>query len=91
MSKTKPNPVLNAAIMKVVDNQIRNNDPPQTRQTLQRLVADGHSEEEAKRLIACVVSVEIFDVLKQQQPFDLDRFVKALDKLPTLPWDEEES
>ena len=85
------NPVLNAAIMKVVDNQIRDSDPPQTRQTLQRLVADGHSEEEAKRLIACVVSAEIFDVLKQQQPFDLDRFVKALDKLPALPWDEEES
>ena len=76
--------------MKVVDNQIRNNDPPQTRQTLQRLITDGHFEEEAKRLIACVVSAEIFDVLKQQQPFDLDRFVKALDKLPALPWDEEE-
>ena len=86
----KSNPGLNAAIMEVVDSQIRNNDPPQTSQTLQRLVADGHSEEEAKRLIACVVSVEIFDVLKQQQPFDLDRFVKGLDNLPALPWDEEE-
>ena len=86
----KSNPVLNAAIMEVVDNQISNNDPPQTRQTLQRLVADGHSEEEARRLIACVVSAEIFDVLKQQQPFDLNRFVKDLDKLPELPWDEEE-
>ena len=91
MSEPKANPVLNAAIMKVVDNQLRSNDPPQTRQTLQRLVADGHSEEEAKRLIACVVSVEIFDVLKQQQPFDLDRFVKGLNNLPTMPWDEEES
>ena len=87
----KSNPVLNAAIMKVVDNQIRDSDPPQTRQTLQRLVADGHSEEEAKRLIACVVSAEIFDVLKQQQPFDLDRFVKGLNNLPAMPWDEEES
>ena len=90
MIKVNSNPVLNAAIMKVVDNQIRDNDPPQTGQTLQRLVADGHPEKEAKRLIACVVSAEIFDVLKQQQPFDLDRFVKALDKLPALPWDEEE-
>ena len=91
MSEPKANPVLNAAIMKVVDNRLRSNDPPQTGQTLQRLVADGHSEEEAKRLIACVVSAEIFDVLKQQQPFDLDRFVKGLDNLPALPWDEEES
>ena len=86
----KSNPGLNAAIMEVVDSQIRNNDPPQTSQTLQRLVADGHSEEEARLLIACVVSAEIFDVLKQQQPFDLNRFVKDLDKLPELPRDEEE-
>ena len=86
----KSNPGLNAAIMEVVDNQISNNDPPHTRQTLQSLVADGHSEKEARRLIACVVSAEIFDVLKQQQPFDLNRFVKDLDKLPELPWDEEE-
>ena len=76
--------------MKVVDNQIRDNDPPQTGQTLQRLVVDGHSEEEAKRLIACVVSAEIFDVLKQREPFNLERFVKGLDKLPTMPWAEEE-
>ena len=90
MSEPKANPVLNAAIMKVVDNQLRSNDPPQTGQTLKRLMAAGHSEEEAKRLIACVVSAEIFDVLKQQQPFDLDRFIKGLNNLPTLPWDEEE-
>ena len=77
--------------MKVVDNQLRSNDPPVTGQTLKRLMAAGHSEQEAKRLIACVVSAEIFDVLKQQQPFDLDRFVKALNNLPALPWDEENS
>ena len=86
----KTNPVLNAAIMKVVDNQLRSNDPPQTQETLKRLVEAGHSEIEAKRLIACVVSAEIFDVLKQQQPFDLDRFVNGLNNLPALPWDEEE-
>jgi len=90
MSEPKANPVLNAAIMKVVDNQLRGNDPPQTGQTLKRLMATGHSEKEAKRLIACVVSAEIFDVLKQQQPFNLERFVKALDKLPAMPWAEEE-
>jgi hypothetical protein len=34
---------------------------------------------------------EIFDVLKKNQPFNLDRFVKGLNKLPTMPWGEEES
>jgi hypothetical protein len=84
-------PQLHAAIMKVVENQLRSNDPLQTQQTFKRLVDAGHSEAEAKRLIGCVVSSEIFDVLKKQEPFNLDRFVKALDRLPAMPWDEEES
>ena len=88
--QTEGNPHLQAAIMEVVENQLRNNDPPQTRQTFERLIETGHSEKEAKRLIACVVSAEIFDVLKKNQPFDLDRFVKGLNKLPAMPWAEEE-
>jgi len=88
VSAPKADPVLNAAIMKVVDNQLRGNDPPQTQQTFKRLTGAGISENEAKRLIACVVSAEIFDVLKKQEPFNLERFVKGLDKLPALPWDE---
>ena len=89
MPKSETNPHLQAAIMEVVDNQLRSNDPPQTQQTFKRLVEAGHAESEAKRLIACVVSAEIFDVLKKQEPFNLERFVKGLDKLPALPWDEE--
>jgi hypothetical protein len=91
MQKSESNPELHAAIMKVVENQLRSNDPPQTQQTFKRLIKAGHSEEEAKRFIAGVVSAEIFDVLKRQEPFNLDRFVKALDKLPAMPWEEEKS
>jgi len=90
VSEPKPDPVLHAAIMKVVDNQLRSNDPPQTQQTFKRLIDAGISEKEAKRLIACVVSAEIFDVLKKQKPFNLERFVKGLDKLPAMPWDDDE-
>ena len=82
------NPYLKAAILEVVDNQLRDNDPPQTRQTYERLLATGLPEEEVKRLIACVVVSEIFDVLKNQELFDLDRFVAALDRLPKVPWEE---
>jgi hypothetical protein len=91
MTKSESNPHLQAAIMEVVENQLRNNDPPQTNQTFKRLTEAGRSEKEAKRLIACVVSAEIFDVLKRNEPFNLDRFVKGLDKLPTMPWEEEEN
>ena len=77
--------------MEVVENQLRSDDPPQTKQTFKRLIEAGHSEKKAKRLIGCVVSAEIFDVLKKQEPFNLDRFVKGLNKLPAMPWTEEES
>ena len=91
MEKSESNPQLQAAIIEVVENQLRNNDPPQTGQTFKRLIEAGHSEKEAKQLIACVVSAEIFDVLKRNEPFNLDRFVKALNKLPTMPWEKEET
>ena len=48
MKKSESNPHLQAAIMEVVENQLRNNDPPQTRQTYERLIEAGHSEKEAK-------------------------------------------
>jgi hypothetical protein len=88
MNQLKPNPALGATVMEVVENQIRNNDPPETQQTFKQLLAAGHSEKEAKRLIACVVSAEIFDVLKHREPFNRDRFMTALGKLPAIPWDE---
>ena len=91
MKESEGNPYLRAAIMEVIENQLRNNVPPQTRQTFRRLIEAGYSEEEAKRLIGCVVSAEIFDVLKKNEPFNLERFVKALNKLPEMPWAEEES
>ncbi|MGM0541411.1 MAG: hypothetical protein ACQEQR_03100, partial [Pseudomonadota bacterium] len=63
------------------------NDPPETWKTLERLTAQGYPENEAKRLLACVVTSEIFDVLKKKESFNLERFVKALNTLPKLPED----
>jgi hypothetical protein len=76
---------LNAAIMEVVENQLRDMDPPETRQTYDRLLAEGIPEKEAKRLLGAVVASEIFDILKKQEPFNLARFTKALSDLPKLP------
>ena len=81
------NPYLKSAILEVVENQLQANDPPETRQTYDRLISEGYSEVEAKKLIGCVVSLEIFDVLKKQEPFNPERFAKALNELPKIPWD----
>jgi len=51
-------------ILKVVGNQIRDNDPPETRKTLKRLIKEGFSREEAVELIGTVVVHELYNVLK---------------------------
>jgi hypothetical protein len=76
---------LKAMILEVVDNQLQANDPPETRQTYDRLISEGHTEKDAKRLIGTVVSAEIFDILSKQEPFNAERFTKALKNLPNLP------
>ncbi len=73
------------AVLDAVDQQIRSNDPPETRQTFDRLVASGHSEAEARSLIGTAVAVEIFSIMKYHQEFDRVRFVRNLSRLPELP------
>ncbi len=51
----------------------------------QRLLREGHSEDEAKKLIGAVIAAEMFWIMKQEKPFDQDRFVKALARLPEIP------
>ena len=84
-------PVLRAALMDVLDNQIRDNDPPETRATLERLLALGIDREEARRLLGCVIASELFDVMKSNTPFDRKRFVTRLHSLPAMPWADEQS
>jgi hypothetical protein len=83
----KTNPRLKAIILEVVDNQLRADDPPETRTTLNRLIAEGYSEKDAKELIGCVVTSEIFDVMKNKEKFNLKRYIDALNTLPKLPWE----
>lgn len=83
------NPILKKTILSVVDNQLRDNDPPETKQTYERLLKEGHSKSEAKRLIGCAVAAEIFDILKKNKSFNQERFVATLNRLPKIPGEEE--
>ncbi len=74
-----------SAILEIVDNQLKDNTPPETRETYQRLLNEGFSPDKARDLIAAVVKAEILEVLKTQQPYDPKRFVEAPHKLPRLP------
>jgi hypothetical protein len=76
---------LKAAIIEVVETQLKSNDPPEIQQTLHRLIAEGYSTQAAKELIGNVVVAEVFEVLKEGEPFDLSRYVEALNNLPEFP------
>jgi hypothetical protein len=81
----KTNPALYAAYMEVVDNQLRENNPPETRLTLERLKREGISELDAKKYIAQVVVAETFWIMKKEEPFNLNRFIRNLKRLPVEP------
>lgn len=81
----KFNPRLHAAFLEAVEKQLRDNDPPETRRTYERLLREGHSENEAKDLIGAAIAAETYWIMKKNQPFNLLRFVKTLDRLPELP------
>ena len=70
------------AILDVVENKIRENNPPATKKTFDRLLKDGHSKDDAMKLIGSAVATEIYEVLKNKKPFDEKRYVKALMELP---------
>jgi peroxiredoxin family protein len=74
-----------AAIFEVIENQIRDDNPREVKQTFQRLLFEGHSKEEAMKLIGCAMCVEIFEIVKSQKPFNESRYVKNLSKLPEIP------
>ena len=75
------NPHLKAAILEVVENQLRENNPPETQQTLERLLAAGYSRKQAIEMIGSAVMEEIWGVLHERKPFDRTRFTALLEKL----------
>jgi 3-dehydroquinate dehydratase len=68
-------------ILSVVEEQLRNDEPKEVRLTLRRLTEGGYTEEEAKEKIAAVLLEEIYDVLKENAPYDEERYISRLRQL----------
>ena len=79
------NPHLKAAFMEVVENQIRDGDPPETRETLERLKSEGVSDDDARIYIGQAVCIEVWDILKNKKEFNMERFLHNLKNLPDEP------
>ena len=77
------------ALLTAIEDQLKRGDPPEARQTLARLLAEGHSKEDALKLIASVLVAEVSDVLRNDSQYRRERSVANLKKLPRLPWEKE--
>ena len=81
----KNNPYLQAAIFEVVDNQMAAGDPPETKETFERLLGEGFSEEDAKKLIGQAICIEIYRIGKYKEVFNRQRYLRNLRNLPREP------
>ncbi|MEA2827537.1 MAG: hypothetical protein QOG43_1976 [Actinomycetota bacterium] len=66
----------------IVTNRLLANEPPEMWQTAQRLLAGGYERHEVLHMLASVVSAEVFDVLRDQPPHEIERVRAALAALP---------
>ncbi len=80
-----------AALLTAIDAQMKANEPPETLQTLVRLMEAGHSREQAMKYIASALIAEVTNVLRENSTYDRDRYVANLQRLPKLPWEKDES
>lgn len=78
-------PVLHAVVMQIVDNQIAKNDPPETRETFERLVAEGYSPEHVRRMIGFLLGLGLTETLVRRRQFDVKGYVESLRRLPEIP------
>ena len=79
------NPLLGEQMKEVVKNQLRMNEPPETKQTYDRLIKEGFPKDEVMRQLAVVVAAEMFDVMKNKETFNQERYIKRLNDLPKEP------
>ena len=77
------------ALFEVIENQLRDNTPPITNATYSRLKnSEGKTHEQSMKLIACALSIEFYEILKNKEIFNAERYTNNLIALPTLPWDK---
>lgn len=69
-------------LTRFIEKQIQLNDPPETKQAIQRLQDLGYSKEESFEFVARLVSEEVTTILSGENKFDMERYKKALNQLP---------
>ena len=71
------------AMLDTVLQQINANDPPEARETYDRLIDAGASNNQALQLMAAALRVEMARMLADAMPFDNARYAALLVKIPS--------
>lgn len=86
----KENPRAKRAVLAAVEDQLRSPETPYVKEHYDRLIAEGISEAEAKRMIGCVLAVEILEIKKFNRGFDENGYIQRLANLPDESYLDEE-
>jgi len=81
----KVNTELRDQIFKIIENQMKKNNPPETKLAFKRLQKEGNSEFVTKQLIGQCVALEIFRIGKFRETFNEERYIRNLRNLPKEP------
>lgn len=81
------NEELRDQIFGIVETQLKENNPPETKITYDRLRKEGFTDHDTRRMIGQCVAMQLFNVLKLGKSFDEERYLKDLEALPEEPFD----
>lgn len=76
---------LGETILEVVENQIREGNPQEVGETLDRLIELGLTREKAMHQIGSVFAIEIWETMSKNTEFNEQRYIENLRNLPELP------
>ena len=74
------NPFLHIAIHAIVENQLVANDPPEVAEFFKRRKYKKETRHETSHMVGVFIMEQIFEILKNSVPFDLDRYKRDLEK-----------
>ena len=83
----KKNEKMREMIFEIINTQIKNNDPPETKITFDRLQKQGFDDFRIKQMLGQCIAVEVFAVMKRGETFNNERYIKHLLALPKEPYD----
>lgn len=81
------NEILRNQILEIIKNQLKDNNPPETKITYDRLRSQGFDDSRTRQMIGQCISVELFQIMKTSEPYNNARYIKNLKKLPKEPFD----